>query len=591
MMRILALVNFCLILHIAESEISFECELIRGRQSLFSYEDEVFGFHNVEKCVVSNVTTNNEIYKAFEQLDINVKMIEFASSKIETGFSSSIAKFSKLNFIKAAGVGMKSLLPGFLAGHERFTLIDLSNNEITEILANTFASIFIESLDLSDNKITTIDDMAFNASKIQKLDLSNNLMKKVTFVQNMVAFGLLDFSQNLIEDVKIVSSNENYIPTKGTMLTRLGFFGLNPTIKLSDNKNLKSFECNSKIESFGLFYLSNCSKLTDVKLNNCSVSLYVSESRNLKKLEVTENLRGLVAENTKIMEIDFSKANKLLTLRMENASIPDEVFNQILNIKSLTTLDLTNKYIGPVNISTFANLTNLSHLKLKGTKISGITFGTFSHQSKVEYLNLADNNLDAFDVNMIFSMSNLNTLDISGNEITEVVNAEKIHHFFSQLRNIDLTKNKFSCKTLMNLVSYMKKHKISLQKSNIEHHETNIQGVICTHIDGEDEIPQFDISDASASEIQSKINQLTEKLNSHSDKIQILLTKPVSSGKSLEVQNSTLMESSLIIVCICFTIFMGLKVFLIVKSNFLEGSRRRGFPLLSQSEPMGHSDI
>jgi Leucine-rich repeat (LRR) protein len=316
----------------------------------------------------------------------------------------------------------------------------------------------------------------------------------------------------------------------------------------------------------------------------------------LNKLKLNENVWSLTADNTGSIDIDFSKTTALKHLKLSNSMITSENLNKTLNMESLEDLDLSYNYIGELNISTFALLTNLTSLNLKATKISEIKFGTFSHQEKVERLNLADNNLGFFDLNMIYSLSNLVRLDISGNELTELANVGQAHHLFAQLQSIDITKNKFTCSTLMKLVRIFKTYKVAIAKSNIEHHETNIQGIICTHIDGEDDAISDLESSSNQTEIIAMIKQISDKVNSNSQTIRALnIVKPRSAAlvneKTIQVQNSTMMESSLIIVCICFTIFMGLKVFLIIKNNFLDGSARRGRPLLSQSLSMCADDV
>jgi hypothetical protein len=257
-------------------------------------------------------------------------------------------------------------------------------------------------------------------------------------------------------------------------------------------------------------------------------------------------------------------------------------------------LDLSYNYIGPLQISTFSLLKKLKTFNLKSTNISNIEFGTFSHQDKVENFNIADNNLGYFDLNMIFSMSNLLRLDVSGNDLKDLTSVDQAHHLFALLQTIDITKNRFTCRTLMRLLKTFKLYKVSVVKSNIEHQETNINGIICAHVEGEDDIKPM-VDGANITDILKQINQISEKLNINSELVKNLMNKPNQPQKQvmntgLEVKNSKLMETSLIIVCVCFTVFMGLQIFLVIKKNFLDSSFNRR-PLLSHSVSMNVDDI
>lgn len=550
------------------------------------------GYH----CTVKNANSTDEMaaqleskFKIYKSSYNPIQTIEFVSSNIADGFPVTFESFVLLSQLKASGVGMKTLSGSFLKGHATFKLIDLSKNELTEILPNTFVKIAITVLNLSFNKISKIDELAFNGSTINKLDLSNNLLKSIDFIQHMNIYGMLDFSQNLLEQVNINIKKNQDLDARMAITMMLQGLSSNSLI-INENKNLKKVDCNTELK-FGSVQLRENPQLRDVNLNNCTIERFdVSGSKKLDKIELNENIQTFIAENTKSVSIDFSKSKSLKTLQLSNADISLDVLNKSLSVESLEELDLSNNYIGPVNISTFALLKNLSTLNLKATKLSGITYGTFSHQDKVERLNIADNDLGFIDLNMMFSMSNLLRLDISGNGLQDLDSIDQAHHLFALLQTIDITKNRFTCKTLMKLVRIFKTYKVALVKSNIEHHETNIHGIVCFHVDGDDDGIKPDLDNSSnLAEISAKINIISEKINKNSETIKILMMNnqsPKASAlvntKPMEVQNSTLMESSLIIVCICFAIFMGMKIYITARNNF-GSSGRHGRPLLSQS--------
>jgi hypothetical protein len=133
-------------------------------------------------------------------------------------------------------------------------------------------------------------------------------------------------------------------------------------------------------------------------------------------------------------------------------------------------------------------------------------------------------------------------------------------------------------------------HRVSLVRSNLEETKTNLHGIACIHVDGEDDVVSSLNSSANLTDIKEKMNEIIEdigkikefKTNTASRLLQmenrIDNFKSVANtaaalksekSESLQVQNSALLETALIIVCICFTVFMSLQVFSFVKRNFL----------------------
>lgn len=545
-------------------------------------------------CTFKNAKSSLEIESSLATLTnkILIQKIVFTDSEFTELPENTFEKLDSLKEITASGVGMKTLTSTFLIKHGTFDVVDLSNNKITKIGGGTFNTMSVNVVDLSSNQISSIDSKAFNGSRIQKLNLEDNLIKDIQFVENFVFFKTLDLSRNSLVEIKSIDSDKwTSIPSRMTSDNLFVHLLLtsDSTILFNGNKNLRSFDCKSSI-SFALIGLEENPNLTEMKLNNCSIkTLHLSGSgNNLKNVQLNDKIETLVAMNTKLTNLDLKNAKSLTALTLSNTSLTPEVINATLQIESLEELDLSYNYIGPLNIPTFAKLKNLKTLNLRATSISNITFGSFSHQDKVESLNVADNQLYEFDMNMIYSLTSLIRLDISGNELQELTNFKYAHQQFTLLRHIDVTHNNFTCKYLMTLVKIFRTYQISMLKSRIEEHGWNIQGIRCAHVpdDGLDPLPESSDNSTGylASEVGEKINSMSEVLRTFSIRLQKLeaigsqqipsADKLVSSS-SLQVQNSKLMESSLIIVCICFTVFMGKEIFLFVKRNFIDSRNRR----------------
>jgi hypothetical protein len=126
---------------------------------------------------------------------------------------------------------------------------------------------------------------------------------------------------------------------------------------------------------------------------------------------------------------------------------------------------------------------------------------------------------------------------------------------------------------------------VTLERSKIEESKANFQGIACQHIEGEDDIVAPVDSSASLTEIREKLNKIVRQMEDNSEvqrrfkhrvsKIenQLHSTLESYSHESLVIKNSTLLESALVIVCICFTVFMSLQIINFVKRNYLGKAR------------------
>jgi Leucine-rich repeat (LRR) protein len=474
--------------------------------------------------------------------------------------------------------------------------IILSFNQITSLTTKVFANKKIKSLDLSNNIIDSVDESAFTGSEIDRINLSFNKIKNVAFVNLFKYFNILQMNNNEIDrfdQVKLTSSSWSASTDFGFLMTQF------PTINLGSNK-LTKFECRSTLK-FVFIELKNNPNLKELELGDCIINhLDVSDCVNLKSVKFTDNLVGFTAHNVKFDELDFTNTKELSSLKLINNSLNADMLNAVMKLENLTTLDISGNSIGPLNISTFAKLKNLSTLGLKSTNISNIKFGTFSHQTNVRVLDISDNNLGSFDMQMIFSMNSLTTLDVSGNELIELSNIEAAHNTFALLEKIDLTNNKWTCNYLIKLIKIMRAYRVVLVQSSMEEHRSNINGIYCRHVDGDDNIVEpLAPNTSNITDIRDKMNeivsQLTKETQYRSDmearltalerRIDNQVTMIASNEalradkgnetRNIEVRNGTLFEMTLIVVFCCFIVFLSMKIIVFVRTNVLGQSRQR----------------
>lgn len=542
-------------------------------------------FENV-KSVADMAAVNRTTSLAVSQ---RATSIVFVNSSLSQLPEKMFASYPNVKVLDASRLVVEQIHPSAFFDVKSWDSIDISKNSVKTVSARTFATMQIKSLDLSQNLIESIDETAFLNAEIEKINLSFNKLKSITFLNSFNYFNLVQLQSNSLE------SFGNIEVKKDGWLSRRGIFNEEaeyPKIYLQNNK-FKKFECTSSIRINSLALEENPT-LTDVDLNECAIDeIDVSNCENLNEMTFNDNLLVFTAKNVKFNQIEMNDVTSLKTLSLANSSITRAMFDYISKMENLTFLDLSYIPLGPLNISTFAKLKSLQFLYLKATNISNIQFGTFSHQHSVKILDISDNHLGYFDMNMIFSMNSLLSLDLSGNDLMSLENVESAHFTFTLLQKIDLSNNRWPCQYLMRLIKIFRVYKVALTRSNVEEAETNVHGIGCVHTEG-DETPLDPLppGGSNLTDIRDKMNQLIEEVAKNKNNVEMrvrqienkLEDKLTSAAKfealrsekpsSMVVKNSALLESTLMIVCICFTVFIAMKAYVFVKDNFFRRPRQ-----------------
>jgi Leucine-rich repeat (LRR) protein len=541
------------------------------------------------KCKFSNINSLDQLPSALTKKVVNIAnvvAISFNQSNLSTLPDRAFASYSNLRSLDVSSLRLTDITSNVFSALKSLDSLDLSFNNLTALPSKVFAGAKYKELDLSYNMIAVIHETAFLSSEIDKIDLSFNKLKATGFINSFKFFNYLQINDNeILTFDKIVISPSAW----GNSQQSLNFIPQYPSINVQNNKFTK-IDCSSSLQIM-LMDLSRNLLLKEVKLNDCEVtSIDVSNCEQLKTMTLTEKVSGFTAENVQFERLEIPEKNSLITLTLVNNSLTPDVISSISKLENLTYLELSYNHIGRLNISTFAKLKKLQSLKLKATNISDIIFGTFSHQSSLKELDISDNNLGIFDMHMIYTMHGLTTLDLAGNNLIELANLDNAHLTFSILEKIDLTNNKWSCRYLMRLIRILKTYRVSLIHSSIEEHHSNINGIYCDHVEGEDsEIAPLEPENANFTEIRNKLNEVIASVSKLRENVAALerrvdkeTTKTAALSTSsneklisgdLQVKNSTLLEFSLIIVCACFTVFMALQIISYVKRNFLSRPR------------------
>lgn len=591
-MKILLLVT-TLIVGTFQQEPSLKCDQHAINRSYFgspAYSMSVFSV----KCVYANIKSVEDMNLARRTASLSyrgnqyVSVLAFTNSSLSKLPDKMFEGYSAIRQFDGSRLVLDEISKTAFFDVKSWDAIDLSFNQIRRIEERTFSSMQIMNLDLSTNLIESIDDAAFTGASIQKINLAFNKMKSLQFLGAFTMFLTVEMNDNLIENFDLQAKKDGF-------KTRSRFFvdeAEHPKLFLQNNK-FTTFECKSNIR-IGAIALQNTPSLTEVALKECEVdSIEVSDCKNLKKVSLNDNLSGLTAKNVNLTDADISQSKSLTTLSLANSSVLPAVLESILKMENLTYLDLSYIPIGPLNVSTFAKLKSLEFLVLKATNISDIQFGTFSHQRSVKQFDISENHLGYFDMNMIFSMNSLLSLDLSGNDLTSIENYESAHFTFTLLQKVDLSNNRLPCSYLMRLMKVFVVYKVVLTRSVIEEEGTNIHGVKCVHVEGDEDgvLEPLSPTSTNVTEMREKLNTLIEKADSNSkfraivdlrlNTLENRIDNQINSraaisaslrdekSPSIEVRNSVLLETALVIVCICFSVFAVMKIFAHVKRNYL----------------------
>lgn len=578
-------------------EATFKCETDNPFR-IFGIGSTYYDRSTRFRCSFENVKSSDDVVslarvqKTSTVLSTRIVTIIFINSSLSQFPDKMFASYPNVKTLDASRLVLDELSPTAFFDVKFWDSMDLSSNNLKTLGARTFASMQIKNLDLSQNLIKTIDDKAFMNAEIEKINLSFNQIKSLQFLNSFTYFNLVQLTNNLLENFNGIELK------KDGWTSRRGIFNEDPEYPkffLQKNK-MKKIDCSSSIRITSLGLEDNPT-LTEINLNQCAVDeLDVSNCVNLKKVFINDNLIGFTAKNVKLNELDLSQSKSLKSLSLANSSLSQKLTENIMKMENLTFLDLSYNYIGPLNISTFSKLKALEFLLLKSTNISNIQFGTFSHQHSVKQFDISGNKLGYFDMNMIFSMNSLLTLDLSGNELSTLENVESAHFTFTLLTKIDLSNNNWSCNYLMKLIKIFRVYKVALVRSILEEEDYNIHGIGCSGRQSDDDtvdpLDDDGLNSNSTDVLRDKIKELINdssrnrqfgvsidarlsKIEAKLDNKNQVVSSGLSSEKSqiIEVKNSFLLESALLIVCIGFIVLMAMKTYVYVRENFLRRPR------------------
>ena len=382
---------------------------------------------------------------------------------------SSFKNLKSLNYLNMSHNYIDGLVDVF-EGLDNLNVLDLSFNYIKVFEHRSFFSLrelyfssnFIQNKDLNlfkfeslknfevlhldDNELSFIENAnIFEQNNLKCLFLNRNLFKSLISIKlmNLQHLELLDVSENAIESVnendfnfsfRLNSINLNNNPIKYIHYAAFEHLNMITTFKIA----------NTHLTVFNVSLLKNSRALTnlDISLNIISIDLNVSDTflKNVRFICLNK-IRGvnpnvflalfLNVENIEELDFsgnyfssNFSKFGKSMTkfeLRSVNLQSTKQI--HLMNLSSLTYLDLSYNNLTFMDFESFECLTRLKFLDLSNNRISFVDSKIFStindsSQKPLEYLNLENNRIFTFGDSFI-NYNNLHTFKISNNYLIE----------------------------------------------------------------------------------------------------------------------------------------------------------------------------
>jgi Leucine-rich repeat (LRR) protein len=218
------------------------------------------------------------------------------------------------------------------------------------------------------------------------------------------------------------------------------------------------------------------STLKQLEILNVSNNLVEDLPSNLF-LELKE-LRILDISNNKLKKLDnelLKNLVKLNRLNFSNNSIEVLSKNIFIHNKRLKIINGFNNNIDfeidEVGQTIFLDLKTfplLKYLNLSSNKIKNFKMNSSENDqnSKLEYLNLNFNEIEYFDTGFLESYSKLEELKLKGNKLDDSFDTE--HHIVqSSIKKLDLTKNQFSQKKIVEMTKKFGDIQLSIEPVSV----------------------------------------------------------------------------------------------------------------------------
>ncbi|XP_061663502.1 leucine-rich repeats and immunoglobulin-like domains protein 3 [Syngnathoides biaculeatus] len=294
--------------------------------------------------------------------------------------------------------------------------LDLSNNNIVEVKANSFPTLPLKNLFLNNNRISSLETGCFAnlSSSLQILRLNRNRLSSIPAkLFQLPNLQHLELSRNRVRRVEGLTFHGLHalrsLKMQRNGLSRLmdgAFWGLsNMEVLQLDYNNLTEV---SKGWLYGLLTLQ------ELHLSHNAISRIRPDAwefcQKLSELNLSSN------HLSRLEESSFVGLTLLDELHMGNNRVSFIADGAFRGLSSLQTLDLQNNEIswtiedmnGP-----FSALDKLKNIFLQGNQIRSVTKKSFSGLDALQHLDLSNNAIMSIQANAFSQMKNLKELRLN----------------------------------------------------------------------------------------------------------------------------------------------------------------------------------
>lgn len=370
------------------------------------HEDNLPIFHSLRifECLYCN---HRELTHAMFNKMQDIFLINLSNNKITTIHANT--------FFETKGLKILTLNSNFWTNENwilNSNLTDLScvNCSLTEITINTFSKLpQLQTLDLRMNKISMIHSLAFEANpSMATLYLEANNLKK--FSPNIKM--LVKLSELCLDQNKFRPSYEN---------TQLQ--------KIYIERNLRSLQCWTQ-QNDQLFEKS----LKQISDPNLFSAVDESDINNDTGIVLNWQTIEITAKNLTYISPDIFKHFKNLTnlIISKNYNFTLHQNEVLLNEATFTNVTIVHCPLKQIYQQTFQEFLQLKVIRLIDTEIEEISNNAFIKNFNLTEINLSNNKLETFFYILVDHLTNLKHLILDGNHLL-TINSKRIFLYQPEL--------------------------------------------------------------------------------------------------------------------------------------------------------------
>ena len=392
--------------------------------------------------------------------------VDLHNNDIDTIRRDDFYGFYVLQILRMSGNQISSLEYGALQDLYSITEIDLGSNKLSSIPDFQQVSSTLTKLVIQGNTFTEIPNESFSSlTSLVELELQNGDLLTIN-EESFVGLGsltVLQLHQNSLAQlprnvflplvsIQVIQLNNNDLvslplfmqPSLQTLnlaenslvqITNEVFFNSTGLLTLDLRKNLLiTFPAlNDSASSIENLYLME-NQLVNIFENETSTLAALKEvdiSRNHNLVDMPyfplsqTSMETFRAEECKIDSIytkHFDGFSSLTTISFNN-NVGIKAF-PVVNLHSLTSIDMTRSDIGVLTRMHTDNLPALQTLRFEGNNLT--SFPDLQPCTELQVLDLTENMITDFDSDFLIGLVNLRTIKLGGNQLWEFPNFTKI---------------------------------------------------------------------------------------------------------------------------------------------------------------------